>query len=414
MDRNESYSLLLLAGGKSLRMGKDKAQLLYHGKTFADLIIAKAESIGIHRIFVSGFKPESGKGKVVWDQYQDRGPLGGIHACMKRMDTPFCLVLPVDVPELPTEILNGLLNYHKKHRKGLNGGREIPLLWEHGQRKEPLIGIYPVIMAGKIETMIKDGALPVFRVLDCWGYECFRQNVSEEQIINVNTPELYKELLESRQMRQDMEKKKIQILKITKKGIQEKEDEVAVEFAYDIELKDGRRIPVTCTPTHLEEMSLGRRFLLGDLDENSGADQTQTMESVQLKDLFHIAGEMFENPGTLFRDTGCAHSCVLVMEGRPLCFMEDIGRHNALDKVIGYALKHKIPISRCAVFSSGRISEDYLQKVIRAGFPIALSRAAVTSGAVALAKKKNITLVGFIRKGTGNIYHLGKVQIRDK
>lgn len=198
MDTGKSYSLLLLAGGKSRRMGTDKASLLYGGKTFAELIIEKAEKIGISRIFISGFDFEGSKGKVVWDQFPDRGPLGGIHACMKEMDTPFCLILPVDVPELPVNILEGLLDYHENHRSGLTAKREIPLLWQHGDRREPLIGIYPVIMVKKIEEMIKESALPVFRVLDRWGYECYFQDVSEESIINVNTPELYEKLLKKK------------------------------------------------------------------------------------------------------------------------------------------------------------------------------------------------------------------------
>lgn len=154
-------------------MGKDKARLLYGGKTFAELIIDKAKEVGIDRIFVSGFELEGDVGEVVWDRYPDRGPLGGLHACMKEMETPFCLVLPVDVPRLSPEILEELLVYHERHRRGLTRGREIPLLWEHGVRKEPLIGVYPVAMAETIEEMIKERALPVFRVLDRWGYECF-------------------------------------------------------------------------------------------------------------------------------------------------------------------------------------------------------------------------------------------------
>lgn len=65
-------------------------------------------------------------------------------------------------------------------------------------RKEPLIGVYPVAMAETIEEMIKERALPVFRVLDRWGYECFLRDIPEDQILNDNTPELYKRLLESR------------------------------------------------------------------------------------------------------------------------------------------------------------------------------------------------------------------------
>ena len=103
----------------------------------------------------------------------------------------------------------------------------------------------------------------------------------------------------------------------------------------------------------MEELSLGRRFLLGDLAGEIKPVHADPVESISLKKIFQAAKEMFENPGTLFSDTGCAHSCVLMMEGRVLCSMEDIGRHNALDKVIGYALKYEIPIPKCAVFSSG-------------------------------------------------------------
>ena len=79
--------------------------------------------------------------------------------------------------------------------------------------------------------------------------------------------------------------------------------------------------------------------------------------------------------------------------------------------MIGFALKNGIPMAGSVLFSSGRISEDYLQKVIKAGFRIVVSRAAVTAGAVALARRENITMLGFIRKNTGNIYHIGEVAL---
>ena len=67
--------------------------------------------------------------------------------------------------------------------------------------------------------------------------------------------------------------------------------------------------------------------------------------------------------------------------------------------------------SKSIVFSSGRISQDYLEKVIKAGFKIVVSRAAVTASAVALARKENITMLGFIRRNGGNIYHVGDIAI---
>lgn len=199
MDRSENYSLLLLAGGKSSRMGCNKAELLYEGKTFAELLVLKAKKLGIQNIYISGFQGEIENVHIIWDKYPDRGPLGGLHACMTEIETPFCLVLPVDAPKLPQEILEELLHYHELQRAGLSSGKEIPLIWEHGDRKEPLIAVYPVEMAGMIEDMIKERSAPVFRVLDRSGYECLRLEMDKEQVINVNTPELYKELLEDKQ-----------------------------------------------------------------------------------------------------------------------------------------------------------------------------------------------------------------------
>ena len=87
--------------------------------------------------------------------------------------------------------------------------------------------------------------------------------------------------------------------------------------------------------------------------------------------------------------------------------MEDIGRYNALDKVIGYALMKRIPFEKAYVFASGRISGGYITKAFKAGFPMVVSRAAVTKAAVDFAKDHQMTLVGFIRKNGGNIYNEG-------
>lgn len=215
-----------------------------------------------------------------------------------------------------------------------------------------------------------------------------------------------------------MEKKTILIQKIRESQLIEKEDEVAIEQQIPISFLDGRQIQVTCTPTYIEEMVLSRRFLAGDFTSEEknmyvvSEHSPKTLMQVETEEIFRIAKDSFENPGPLFVDTGCAHSCALVQDGKVLCCIEDIGRHNALDKVIGYALKHQISMANSYVFTSGRISKDYLQKAIAAGFPMVVSRAAVTDSAVELAKEKQVTLLGFIRKNTGNLYCEGSVKIR--
>ena len=190
MADNGSYSLLLLAGGKSSRMGTDKADLLYGDKTFLEHMLAKAHSLKIEKCFVSGYPSRSGSVRSVPDQFPDRGPLGGIHAGMMAMDTPYCLVLPVDAPLLPLHILESLLRAHRKSPE-----RDKVLIWEHGDRKEPLIAVYPVAMAAVIEELIRDRAVPVFRALDRFGYNSCRIEIDEAEIINVNTRRLYEEIL---------------------------------------------------------------------------------------------------------------------------------------------------------------------------------------------------------------------------
>mgnify|MGYP003290479192 CR=1 FL=1 len=142
---------------------------------------------------------------------------------------------------------------------------------------------------------------------------------------------------------------------------------------------------------------------------------------MKVEEIFQVANECFENPGSLFADTGCAHSCALVHKGQVICQMEDIGRYNALDKVIGYALMHQIPYEDVYIFASGRISAGYITKASDAGIPMVVSRAAVTkrlnfkySQEIDIAGRKNVTLVGFVRKNSGNIYNQGNVKLNGK
>jgi len=194
MKTEKKYSLLLLAGGKSSRMGTNKAQLLYEGKTFVENLIFKGKQLGMEQIYVSGFGVESEGVHVVQDIFPERGPLGGLHACMKKMQTPYCLVLPVDVPQIPVEVLKKLLEFHEEN--GITGaGKQIPVLLEHGDRRENLIGIYPIEIVDCIEKNICEQSAPVYKILHEWGYVCCKMEIPQWQVENINTQEAYKSLL---------------------------------------------------------------------------------------------------------------------------------------------------------------------------------------------------------------------------
>ena len=405
MERRDRYSLLLLAGGKSARMGTSKAELVYEGKSFLQHMLDKARTLGIEKFYLSGYTARRADVVSVGDIYSDRGPLGGLHACMKAMETPYCLVLPVDAPKLPVEILEALLKRHEG-----SGGEKV-LIWEHGVRQEPLIAVYPTAMADAIEAMIRDHAAPVFRAIDSWGFEGFRMEMPQEQIININTPELYKKLL-GEDIDTAKEKETIVLRRIRDGEILDAKDEVALEHHLTIHLHSGGQVEAVCSPSYVEEFVLGRRYLLDDLMRKEYPPQPKVrLTAVEIETVLRLTSELFETPGDLFQSTGCAHSCALVTDGQVRCYREDIGRHNALDKVIGFALKNGIPMANSIVFTSGRISRDYLQKAIKAGFKIVVSRAAVTASAVALAREENITMLGFIRRNGGNIYHVGEVAL---
>lgn len=188
--------MLILAGGHSSRMGKDKAGLLMDGTPFWKLLAGKGRLAGIEKIYLSRGSEKSADAlelPLVYDQYPDRGPLAGMQAAFAEMETPYCLVVSVDVPQIPVEVLRHLLDSHqRKLERGMTDGA---LLLQHGERTEPLIGIYPTKHWKMIEDAIREGGCPVFRLLEKIGYETDVQQTEEWQVCNLNTPKDYEKIL---------------------------------------------------------------------------------------------------------------------------------------------------------------------------------------------------------------------------
>ena len=107
-----------------------------------------------------------------------------------------------------------------------------------------------------------------------------------------------------------------------------------------------------------------------------------------------------------FAATGGLHATgIFTAEGSLLCAREDVGRHNAFDKVVGWAfVEEKLPLAEAVLCVSGRLSFELVQKAAVAGCPVLVAVGAPSSLAIELAGDRGITLCGFVRGGSANVY----------
>jgi len=100
---------------------------------------------------------------------------------------------------------------------------------------------------------------------------------------------------------------------------------------------------------------------------------------------------------SLYLEAGAIHGCVLAQEDRPLVYMEDVGRHNAVDKIAGWMFREKVPPDDKIFYTTGRLTSEMVLKTVRMGIPILISRSGFTAWGVELARKANLTLIGRAR-----------------
>ncbi|MED3861923.1 formate dehydrogenase accessory sulfurtransferase FdhD [Priestia megaterium] len=124
---------------------------------------------------------------------------------------------------------------------------------------------------------------------------------------------------------------------------------------------------------------------------------------LSIKDCFQLMNKLQQSAAT-FQETGGVHNAAICDKNGFMLSRMDIGRHNALDKLYGYCLKHHISIRDKVVVFSGRISSEILLKVAKIGCEVVLSKSAPTELALNLAEELGITTVGFIRNDSLNIY----------
>lgn len=245
----------------------------------------------------------------------------------------------------------------------------------------------------------------------------------------------------------------IKIVKIKGNDSEIVDDIVVKEVPLTLNVNDKELVTLLCTPIDLEDLARGFLFTSGLIKKNQDVkkiiiNQEQWVAYIELVDaaimndlifkrlytsgcgrgtLFYSVQDMmnrarilsdfkietikitalmadFQKRSELYLKTGGVHSAALADDKVILAFKEDIGRHNAIDKVIGQALKEDIPFENKIMITSGRISSEVLFKIKKCDIPIIISKSAPTNQAVKLAKDMGITLVGFARGNRMNIY----------
>jgi len=136
--------------------------------------------------------------------------------------------------------------------------------------------------------------------------------------------------------------------------------------------------------------------LLEEEDKAKGLAEIHSDFKVSSEDIFDGVNAILKSK--IYAETEAIHSAGLFKHGvEPVCIAEDVGRHNALDKVIGYALINKVDFRNTFAVSTGRMVSDMVSKICRASIPVAATKTAVTKLGVEIGQKCGLTIIGFVR-----------------
>ena len=178
-------------------------------------------------------------------------------------------------------------------------------------------------------------------------------------------------------------------------------DDVVTGVDYDDDLSVA--VVRTERQTDYEEKMRKRTQTSGCAQGTTFGDLMEALEDVKLPDaelrtswLYALTHEINTTP-SLYLEAGAIHGCVLAREDKSLVYMEDVGRHNAVDKIAGWMFQNKVPAHDKIFYTTGRLTSEMVIKTVRMGIPILVSRSGFTAWGVELARKANLTLIGRAR-----------------
>lgn len=442
----------VLAGGRSLRMGVDKTLLALDGRALVARVCDAVDGVCERTVVVTN-RPEvlddaglpSGV-EILRDEIAYQGPLGGLATALSSASTEWVLAVAADMPHLEPAIVRALYDAR-------NGGDVVVPVTDKGP--EPLLALYRTqACLGPAHDVLATGRrrlVALFsqvKVVEVPVEDLRSADPDLRSLVNVNTPA---DLADAREAVPEAPKKarKLEVVEVATRRVRTMPSERPIT----IHLNDTEIATVQATPHDLEELAVG--FLLSeglltsreaftgvDADAKRGlvwvssteqvpsdlatrtryltsgcgkgmtfasvgharglaaVDSTQTVEAEDIYTLVRALGDA----ATMYRDTGGMHAAGLGKGSELVVAREDVGRHNAIDKVLGRAWLDGIETGDAVLLATGRLSYEMAVKAAKARVPVAASRSAVTDLAADLADGLGIALVGYVRGGKLTVY----------
>jgi FdhD protein len=464
MDKPIHFAAALIAGGRSRRLGQDKAFLPWPELPLWRMQLAKLAALQPAELLLAGRadQPWDDLGGVTFQPDpldEDAGPLKSVIRCLEHAEAPL-VVLAVDMPAMEAEFLKQQL------LRRLQLGRS--LVFTRAGQLEPMASLLlpdllPLLCAeaeaaGSLQKALRRGIEAGL---------CQTLPISEADaglFLNINEPADLQQHQPQRPFRSEV---RVQLHRIQRAGGgQECEDVAAVEEPLEIRV-EGRSVAVVMrTPGHDRELAAG--FLVSEGIVRSARDILEvsqcpavgdskgnvvdvllggvvvewdkltrhvfsasscglcgktSLDSVFVRfpsvseqkpviapDLLWKLPDRLREAQHTFSRTGGLHACAIFdLEGNTIVLREDVGRHNALDKVLGYGLMEGLlPWSQHILVLSGRVSFEMMQKALAAGVPIVAALSAPSSLAIDFAEDSGQTLIGFLREKSLNVYTGGQ------
>ncbi len=453
----------VLAGGRSMHMGVDKTLLSVDGRPLVTRVIDAVGEVCEHTLVVTN-RPQSLEGveldesiSVHADKVPYQGPLGGLVTALKEAPDEWVLAVAADMPYVSTAVVHALWD--------ARGGADA-VLPVTPEGPEPLLALYSracLPAARKVLATGRRRLAAIFADLDVVEVPIDSLRSVDPELrsfFNVNTPEELAEDREEHALTAPTEAAERVSVSVIEVGTRRARG-MPSERPITIYMNDVEVATVQATPADLEEMAAGFLVAEGlmadrdalfsiDVDHKRGLAYVSTSEAVpddmvhktryvtsgcgkgitfssvghargldriesdvtvDSQVLYDLMGQMARG-AVAYRDTGGVHACGLGRDGTLVLVREDVGRHNALDKLLGRAWLDRVPTQDAVLLTTGRISYEMAVKAAKARVPVVVSRTAVTDLAAEIAGELGITLAGYARGGKITVYtHPGRITV---